>query len=622
MNKFTTFAVIGAFGVALAILTIDRPSETLAFPDLSGPEQNTDLPLSIPPRTSPEVYFNESNSGIAVLLQDRDASWLGIAHGLKSIGVPFRVVETIELALEHDVILVYPSITGSNTAPATLSALADHVQRGNTLIAFSVIGGGMPALFGFETTQERRDLLALNFNSSIFDGEFFYDRAETSIRLSALENPTPLPGVSYHTLKHPALATYDDGSAAITQNIYTAGERTGHAYAIGFDFGHFILRAQNERFSGLADTYVNDYQPKLDTLLRLLARMYSEGARDAVQLLPTPFNREFTALITHDIDFTRSLANVPTYAALESSQGITATYFLQTKYITDYNDSLFFTQESQNILESLDNQGMEIASHSVAHSNEFRNMEIGTGTETYPSYKPFVFDFETVRGASIAGELRVSKFLLDNLSSQSTVSFRPGHLSMPYALPEMLLATGYKYSSSMTANSALTHLPFRTNYSRNYDTELNIFEFPITIEDERGRLGDRIDESITLANKIGKHGGVVNVLIHTDVLDHKLSFEERFIAEFKDRAWFGTVAEFGDWWTVRDSTFLEVETVSIASKRVLITADGEIDGLSIRIPKSWTYQEGLEGSHQQDDVLVLGPFTNQAQVLFSLPSPN
>jgi hypothetical protein len=114
---------------------------------------------------------------------------------------------------------------------------------------------------------------------------------------------------------------------------------------------------------------------------------------------------------------------------------------------------------------------------------------------------------------------------------------------------------------------------------------------------------------------------VVNVLIHTDVLDHKLEFERRFIAEFKDRAWFGTMAQFGDWWTVRDSAIVEVDVLDTQSRRVHIRTDGEIDGLSIRIPKNWTYQEGLDGSQQQGDVLVLGPFANHAQLLFKTMPP-
>lgn len=623
MNKFSAIAICGAIGLAVIVYMLNgQETETLAFPTLNGPLESTELPLSVPPRTSPEVYFNESSSGIALLLQDSDASWLGIAHGLKSAGIPFRVVQSVELALEHDVILVYPSITGSNTSPDTLTALADHVRSGKTLIAFSVIGGGMPALFGFETTQERRDLITLSFDAAAFPADFFQDSTENTIRLAATKTPVPFPGASYHSLKHPAVATYDDGSAAITHNFYTAGERIGHAYAIGFDFGHFILRAQNNRFTGLADSYVNDYQPQLDTLMRFLVMAYTQGSPDAVQLLPTPFNREFTALITHDIDYTQSLLNTLTYADFESSQGIAATYFIQTKYVTDYNDSLFFTQDSQTILEALHDRGMEIASHSVAHSNEFSNMPLGTGTEKYPDYQPFVFNFDTVRDASIAGELRVSKFLLDSLTPQHIVSFRPGHLSMPSVLPEMLQATDYLYSSSITANSALTHLPYRSNFSRNYDTELDIFEFPVTIEDESGKLGDRLDEAIVLANKIGKHGGVVNLLIHTDVLDHKLAFEKGFVAEFKDRAWFSTIAEFGDWWTVRDSAVIAVETVDGQSKSVKITINGEIDGLSIRVPSNWTYTTGLEGSQQQDDVIILGSFEGRAQLLFSVPTPN
>ncbi len=609
-------AILVAVVVALGLYQSARQS--LAFPNLDGPVEQTVLPLTAPPPTSPEAYFNESTAGIAVLLADPNSSWLGIAHGLKSIGVPFRVVQSVDQALRHDVILVYPSIYGANTTPETLSALAEYVRRGHTLIAFSVIGGGMPALFGFETTRERNDLMAINFDST-FDPEFHQDAAEATIRLAALHNPVPMAGVSYHNLKHPAVATYDDGSAAITHNFFAVGDRTGHAYAIGFDIGHFILRAQNSRLPQLADTYVNDYQPKVDSLLRFLAWVYTRGSPEGIQLLPVPYNREFTALMTHDIDFTQSINNAEIYANLEVDQGITATYFIQTKYVTDYNDSRFFQQSSRPIIVALESMGMELASHTVAHTNELKDMPLGTGLERYPDYSPKVIDFTTVRGASIAGELRVSKFLLEALAPAKIVSFRPGHLSLPYSLPEMLQATGFKYSSSVTANSVLTHYPYRTNYSRKYDTELDVFEFPITIEDENGRLGDRIDQAIVVANKIGQHGGVVNVLIHTDVLDHKLEFERQFVAEFRDRAWFGTIAQFGEWWAVRDSAVVSVDTLATGHKRLRVAIRGAISGLSIRVPDQWVYQSGLADTRQDGPVVILGAFSEDAQLIFSGP---
>lgn len=623
MTKRNFIAICIGMGIAYFVydtnLTVPPPP---AFPELTGPIESTVIPSNIPPRTVPETYFDESTSGIAVLLQDSNASWLGIAHGLKSIGVPFRVVQSIDEALQHEVILVYPSITGSNTEPETLSALANHVRDGHTLIAFSVIGGGLPSVFGFETTEERNDLVEVNFDPAYFDPDSILEIDESRIRLASLVDPTPFPGVSYHELKHPAIATYDDGSAAITHNFFTANGRVGHAYAVGFDFGHFILRAQNNRFSGLADTYVNNYQPMLDTLLEFMAAVYKEGSQDAVQILPTPFNREFTALITHDIDYTRSLQNTLAYAEFEFSQNIPATYFIQTKYVTDFSDEAFFNLENQAILTKLRDQGMEIGSHSVAHSNEFKGMPIGSGTEQYPSYRPFVSAFDAVRDGSISGELRISKYLLDTLVEQDTVSFRPGHLSMPISLPEMLQATGYQYSSSMTANSAFTHLPFRSNYSRSYDTELDIIEIPITIEDESGRLGDRLPEAIALANKIARIGGVVNVLIHTDVLDHKLEFEKGFVAEFKERAWFGTIAQFGQWWATRDSAVIQTDTPAAYQKRLQISIEGRIAGLSIKLPNNWRYTGGLEGTVQHGNVVVLGEFANQAQLLFSASSSN
>lgn len=619
MTRTILIGLASLCGIALlGYFIYDGSQEALAFPDLAGPTVATELPLAAPPRTPPSTYYSDSTAGIGVLLQDSSGSWLGIAHGLKSMGVPFRIVDRIEEALEHEVILVYPSMTGGNTAPETLAALAQHVRSGNTLIAFSVFGGGMPAIFGFESTTERDDLLAIEFNEDSFEPEFFRDTVESTIRLSQEANPAPLAGVSYHELQQPAIATYDDGSAAIAHNSFDGENGVGHAYAIGFDFGHFILRAHNARFFQLAGSYVNEYQPKLDSLLRFLARVYREGDEDAVELLTVPHNKEFTALLTHDIDFNRSILNIPAYADYQFSQGVPATYFIQTKYITDFYDSRFFDFSSEAILQGIDGQGMEIASHSVAHSNEFQNMPVGSGTEAYPDYRPFVRDFENQVGGTVVGELRVSKFLLETLSPQEVVSFRPGHLSLPESLPEMLNATGYRFSSSITANTALTHLPYRSTFARGYATELDVFEIPITIEDEIGRLGDRLYAAIEVANNIGRHGGVVNLLIHTDVLGHKMEFMRGFIEEFRDRAWFTTIGEFGQWWATRDSIELEVEAIDEYSRRLILEAPNAIDGLGLRLPPSWTYRSGLEGSMQEGNVIVLAEFSGRIELEFQL----
>lgn len=613
----TTAFVVAAVLYVVLFAFPEVPADMMA--GIRGPQVSTTLPQT-PVLTRMDLYHSENEDALAILVNDDSSSWLGLAHGLKSIGVPFTVTTEANVALRHDVIMVYPMLTGSNTAPATLQALARHVRSGKTLIGFSVIGGGMPDVFGFTETVEHRFRDALNFSTADdFVRSFVSDSDEAQIRLAgASASDTGVPGVSYQEPKLPALASYGDGTAAITHNVFNTPDGIGHAYAIGIDFGHFILRAHNARFTNRASSYVNEYQPKLDSLLRFLAAVYQEGEPDSLTLYPTPNNKLFTALITHDVDFTQSMRNATQYAESEANQGIVGTYFIQTKYMRDYNDNAFFAASSADTLIRLDALGAEIASHTVAHSNEFRNMPLGSGTEAYPDYQPFVRDFDTVRDASIMGELRVSKFLLEQLGGQTVRAFRPGHLSLPTALPQALQASEYSYSSSVTANEVLTHLPFKLMYDRGYDAEVAVYELPVTIEDEAGRLGDRLEEAITIAHKIGRYGGLVNILIHTDITGHKLAFQEGFVDEFADSAHFTTVGDFGDWWAARDGVEWQISKPSQSERVVRISTEQTITGLTLNLPPQWRLRGNTTVFSQDGRRLVLPTFSGTIELHFGI----
>jgi peptidoglycan/xylan/chitin deacetylase (PgdA/CDA1 family) len=557
------------------------------FPELRGPSQITLLPAE-PSRTSPDVYSSGSDDSLAIWVKDPQSSWLGLAHGLQAVGVPFKVYTEPTGIFDHDVIMAYPSVTGSNTDPAVLKALADHVQDGGTMIGFSIIGGGLPRICGFETSEETADLT-----------EFQWGRgpALDSVRRLLKHNRIPLkgdvggnkglPGMVYRDLVNPPVASFSDAQAAITHLAHpTKDGRKGHAYAVGLDLGHFILRAHNGRFVNASETYVNDYQPILDQFLLWIKNIYIQGEPEAVTLWPTAHNKEFTALLTHDIDYTQSVLNISAYVSMEQKENVPATYFFQTKYVKDWNDDIFFTPEAIPHLIALKNAGMEIGNHTVSHSNEFRRMPIGTGKEQYPDYQPKVMTFSSQKGGSILGELRVTKFLLEELLDVKVRSFRPGHLSYPQALPQLLEATEHEFSSSMTANGALTHFPFRLMHDREYDAETGVLEIPITIEDEEGRMGDRLAHFIRISEKIGGYGGVVNVLIHTDIQGHKLEFERGFINHFRDRAWFATVSQFGDWWRAREAVQLSVESDGV-DRTLHIHAPVPIDGLTLQLPSRW-----------------------------------
>ena len=232
--------------------------------------------------------------------------------------------------------------------------------------------------------------------------------------------------------------------------------------------------------------------------------------------------------------------------------------------------------------------GMELGSHTVAHSASFNSFPIGTGEEQYPAYRPFVKNRTKAYGATILGELRVSKFLIDRLAGgPAMVSFRPGELSNPFSLPQALIATGFRYSSAATANNSLTHLPYQMTYDRLSESEVDIFEFPVTIEDEElPPMGERVPQAVTLAKQIARYGGCVVVLIHPNVLGHKLEFERQFYDAVKDWAWFGSMREFGDWWSARSA--LQVDVVAEPDRTVLsIEAPRRITGVTLEVPMGW-----------------------------------
>lgn len=555
-------------------------------------------------------------ANLAVLLTDVQPSWLGLAQGLKAVGVPYCVTTDWREALRQRVVIVYPRLTGRSLPPEGLQAAEAHVIGGGTLIGFEVEGGVLPDLFGFARMQPSQSLSTITFTGQGPTAEFLEEPNERQLRVSQPQHADARFGViAYQQPAQPALAVFDDGSAAIIQHALGRGR----AYAIGLDLGHFVLRAQNGRLGMASRQYVNHYEPTVDVLLRLIRKLYRAGEPDAVTLLSVPQNKSVSVLITHDIDFNRSMAHAVEYARFEKSAGIVATYFVQTKYIRDYNDRVFFDQDGVRHLAAVAALGMEIGSHSVSHSRVFERFPMGSGDERYPQYRPFASGRESARDGTILGELRISRFLLEHFSGQHVESFRPGHLSNPSALPQALAATGFRFSSAVTANQALTHLPYQLRFDRGYEGLVGAFEFPVTIEDEKAPpLLERLPQALELARQIGRFGGVVNVLIHTDVTDQKLEFERRFVEALKPHAWFGSVGQFGRWWAARDQVRIGVSAIG-ARRRVLLAAPVPLAGLTLEVPASWILRATADAV-QVGPRIVLGALSGSVVVEFDAPA--
>jgi hypothetical protein len=248
-------------------------------------------------------------------------------------------------------------------------------------------------------------------------------------------------------------------------------------------------------------------------------------------------------------------------------------------------------------------------------------MPLGSGSEAYPAYEPFVKSRTETRNATVLGELRISRYLLEaTVPGLAVTSFRPGHLENPETLAQALEASGYRFSSSTTANNALTHLPFRLNYNRRSLDETGIFEFPITIEDEGAPLmGSRLPQALQIAEKIQRYGGLFVVLTHPNILEHKLAFTRGLVEKMKPTAWFGSLTSFGQWWAARDQVSVDADRVN-GSKTLTLKAPQSIAGLTVEVPAGWR----LTGSRpaaaapvQTGRQLLLPRFSGDLELQFS-----
>jgi peptidoglycan/xylan/chitin deacetylase (PgdA/CDA1 family) len=530
-----------------------------------------------------QTYEGGSRSRLAVLLTDPNSSWLGLVHALKAFGIPFTITQDAARAVKHDVVLVYPRLSGRVLSRKALRALAAFPRRGGHLIGVNVLGGGLETVFGFEQiapSRTRSTVELIPGASPLLS--VFSEPEERVIPLGqAPKGQNGIGTIGYLGARITALAHFDDGAPAIVWRPIGKGS----AYAIGFDIGDYFFRAQHRRHHDANRSYVNGFEPAADVIARLVRRIYRAVTPTAATLGTVPQGKRVAVIFTYDVDYSESWENSLTYAEFLKSQGIRGTFFLQTKYIGDYNDTAFFDDAAVQVMKHLRALGMEVGSHSVSHARAFRWMPLGSGDENYPAYQPEVKTRRQVVGGSVFGEMRVSKFMIEELGGGDVVSFRPGYLSYPDALPQALDATGYRYSSSMTANSALSHLPFRLNRNRVAGQETGIYEFPVTIEDEKlPPMGERTEDAIQLTEKLGRYGGTVVVLTHPNVLGHKFEFHKKFIAAVRDQAWFGSLSDYGQWWAARDAAEMDVKC---GPKRctIRITAPDPVAGLPVQLPE-------------------------------------
>jgi hypothetical protein len=511
---------------------------------------------------------------------------LPLVHSLKEMGIPFFITRDLGQALRHHLVILYPGVDSHTFTQPQAEEITTFVRQGGIIFAQNVFWGGMQSLFGFRTFVPSRKRYHLAFSSTTDPVMKYLNRPEErEVSLGSNQFPEIIWSNGYVAdVGAQVLARFDDGSAALLTNA--TGK--GRVYLLGLSLLDVVLRSQNNRDYEAQRHYVNNFEPGADVWLLILRAWYENYGKDWVRLATIPGGQRSALLLSHDVDWENSFAPGLDFARIEKANQAKSTFFIQTKYVDDANSKAFFFEPNLETLRQLKSGGSTIGSHSIIHSRGFNKFELGSGHEAYPSYQPRGLGFDTASGATVFGEVRVSKGLLDGeIPGQNTTFFRAGHLRVPNSLPEALERSGYRFDSSFTADDVLSNFPFALPRDLGFEEDSDIYEFPVTIEDEESPgFAKRVPQALQVILANAENGAVSVVLVHSNESTLKAAAEQELLRQLPADILKTDMVSFGTFWRARDHLQWNVTASSMPTDVVLqVKSDDSVSGLTFEFQR-------------------------------------
>jgi hypothetical protein len=511
---------------------------------------------------------------------------LPLVHSLKEMGIPFFMTRDLPQALGHRLVILYPSVDAHTFSEPQADQLTTFVRQGGFIFAQNVFWGGLQHLFGFRSFAPSRKRYHLVFSATKDPVTKYLNRPEElETQLGSDHFPEIIWSNGYVAdLRAEVLARFDDGSAALLTNSVGKGK----VYLLGLSLLDVVLRSQNNRDYEAQRHYVNTFEPGADVWLLLLRAWYEAYSKDWVRLSTIPGGQRSALLLSHDVDWENSFAPGLDFARVEKANQSRSTFFIQTKYVDDANSKAFLFAPNLDILRQLKAGGSTVGSHSIIHSRGFNKFELGSGHETYPSYQPRGLGFDTASGATVFGEVRVSKELLDGeIPDQNTIFFRAGHLRVPVSLPEALERSGYRFDSSFTADDVLSNFPFALPRDLGFEEDSEIYEFPVTIEDEEPPgFAKRVPQALQVILANAENGAVSVVLIHSNESALKAAAEQHLLRQLPPDIVKTDMLTFAKFWRARDRLQWSLTETSIPTETVLrVKSEESVIGLTFEFQR-------------------------------------
>lgn len=462
----------------------------------------------------------------AVDIHHETGSFYALSHLLNEMGIPFETpnwytgFSQLDPAV-YPLVIINDYIDQGETDPEQENYLNTYVTNGGVVIAPQVMDAELQPLFGVTGYSADKQKFFIEFTDSSDASMRYINRPEEmTIRLGHPITYTEIyDWVGVYTVSSDieVLANaLNRDSVSVGPTIVKRTLGSGQTYTLGFSFFGLILRSESNRDPEAQRCYIDCFEPSADVIRLFVRAIYEEATGGHFVLKHTvPGPNDSALIVTHDVDAWEAYHDDPDpdgwgqavtcqFTDLEISLGVTTTYLFTTKYITDdYSPAFWYTPTVEYICD----KGFDCQSHSVRHMRMV-TLPIGTCSETFA-------DYDSLNNPTLCGELKVSKELVEAVTSKPIVSFRSPFLSFHRQLPETLEKVGYQCDSSFSAPDVLTNYPYVLMESTLFTTKTNIIELPVALADD-GLGPDNVEEILDkwkTAIDANAENNAINVLL-------------------------------------------------------------------------------------------------------------
>jgi hypothetical protein len=535
---------------------------------------------------TPSSRLANSKTTIGVYSTKKDNSQL--KEIFQIAGVPYLISNEIYNLKKSQIIFLDLDSNNPNALTRReVLFLSEFVKKGGTLVATGKLNhrfGEIKELFGFYRYKESN----LHNKLLLLDSNFFKyldTKEEKEYQLSTINISPKVDSIILNLAK--PIATYEDGSTAISINHYGKGKAINIALSLD------TLRYKNllDRDFNANSDFINGFEPLSDFIILFIKGVYDKTLDKSITLHTSAYSTQSAIIMTHNIKREENLKSVDRFIDIERDLNISSSCFLNVKYLSDSSVNAFFKPENFSHIQELFNSGVEIGLLSQPiHKNLFI-LPYGSCREKYPLYQQFgISDINNAK-TTLCGELKVPKELLYGIGVDRVVSFRSDEFIYNHNLPLVLEELGYRYSSLFSAEDVLSYYPYRyPNGYNKFEKIGKIWEIPITLDNHSLiPIYLKYFHYKSLFKKIYDNGAIFNM----ELTPKKYIFDEYFIKLFYNSLpkdiWKCNISEFGSFWDKRDRVIFRYKIEKSRhqmenSNLVLeIYSPTEIDGLTFKM---------------------------------------